>query len=442
MVLLETGAFRLDDPVTELLPELADRRVLRSIEAELDDTVPAKRAITVEDVLTYRLGFGAVMAPPGTYPIQVAEAELDLKTLGPPWPPTPHTPDEWIRRFATLPLLHQPGEEWMYNTGGQVLGVLLERAAGKPLETFLRERLFDPLGMHDTAFSVPPQRRDRFTTSYKPDPETSACSVLDGVDDSWWSTLPAFPNTAGWLVSTIDDFWAFTQMLRSGGVHRGERILSEKSVELMTTDHLTPRAARSEHTLSRRPRLGIRHAGAVRRHDRDDGTRRIRLGRRYRHDVAYQRRARPHDDPVHATGDDVTRTARDLRRFRRRGVPGDRGLTAARRSGHRHHVRGGRHRTGPPRVRRRDPERVVLTGDEARHRLRRRGAVEHLRRLRGGTDVRRHPVRGDRVAVGGRRAPVHLRRLVPEGRGDSHGSTRGAPTVMEADAFDNEPVPH
>ena len=248
MVLLETGAFRLDDPVTELLPELADRRVLRSIEAELDDTVPAKRAITVEDVLTYRLGFGAVMAPPGTYPIQVAEAELDLKTLGPPWPPTPHTPDEWIRRFATLPLLHQPGEEWMYNTGGQVLGVLLERAAGKPLETFLRERLFDPLGMHDTAFSVPPQHRDRFTTSYKPDPETSVCSVLDGVDDSWWSTLPAFPNAAGWLVSTIDDFWAFTQMLRSGGVHRGERILSEKSVELMTTDHLT-REQRDRNTL-------------------------------------------------------------------------------------------------------------------------------------------------------------------------------------------------
>jgi len=140
--------------VDDLLPELANRRVLRSLDAELDDTVPSNRPITLEGLLTFRLGFGNVLAAPNSYPIQRTEAELRLATIGQPWSPTPHTPDEWIRLFGTLPLMHQPREQWMYNTVTQVLGVLLERAAAKPLEEFLRERIFDPLGMHDTGFSV------------------------------------------------------------------------------------------------------------------------------------------------------------------------------------------------------------------------------------------------------------------------------------------------
>jgi CubicO group peptidase (beta-lactamase class C family) len=239
MILVDDGVVRLDDPVDELLPELANRRVLRSIESELDDTVPAVRAITLEDLLTFRLGFGSVMAPPGTYPIQVAEAELQLRTLGPPWPPTPHDPDQWIAAFGTLPLIRQPGEAWMYNTGSQVLGVLIERAAGKPLEAFLRERMFEPLGMTDTAFSVSPAARDRFTTAYAPDPETGELTILDGVDNSFWREPPALPNAAGWLVSTIDDLWAFVQMMIGNGEHNGERILRAASVELMTTDHIS-----------------------------------------------------------------------------------------------------------------------------------------------------------------------------------------------------------
>ena len=169
MVLVDDGVLSLSDPVDALLPELAGRRVLRSLESGLDDTVPAERPITVEDLLTFRLGFGIIMVPPGTYPIQEAEAELGLMTLGPPWPPPPFGSDEWIARFGTLPLLHQPGAEWRYNTGAQVLGILLERASGQPLETFLRQRLFEPLGMVDTSFSVPVEKRGRFTTAYMPD---------------------------------------------------------------------------------------------------------------------------------------------------------------------------------------------------------------------------------------------------------------------------------
>ncbi len=239
MILVDDGVLHLDDPVDHFLPELADRRVLRSLGSALDDTVPAERAITLDDLLTFRLGFGAIMAPPGTYPIQVAEHELQLRTLGPPWPPTPHDPDQWMHHFGSLPLMHQPGESWMYNTGSQVLGVLIERAAGKPLETFLRERLFEPLGMIDTAFSVRPDQLGRFTTAYAPHPATGQLDVLDGVDGSYWSRPPAMPNAAGWLVSTIDDFGAFAAMIVDAGTHRGQQILSPRSVALMTTDHLT-----------------------------------------------------------------------------------------------------------------------------------------------------------------------------------------------------------
>jgi CubicO group peptidase (beta-lactamase class C family) len=238
MLLVDDGVLSVSDPVDEWLPELADRRVLRSLEGPLDDTVRVARAITVEDLLSFRLGFGAIMAPPGTYRIQEAEAELDLKTLGPPWPPPPFGSDEWIARFATLPLLHQPGEEWRYNTGAQVLGILLERATGQPLEVFLRERLFDPLGMVDTSFSVPPEKQGRFTTAYVPD-DTGGLTVLDPASGGWWNAPQAMANAAGMLVSTVDDYWAFVSLLLAHGRHDGQPLLSAESVQVMTRNHLT-----------------------------------------------------------------------------------------------------------------------------------------------------------------------------------------------------------
>jgi len=238
LLLVDDGVLSLSDPVDALLPELAERRVLRSLESSLADTVPAARAITVEDLLTFRLGFGIIMAPPDTYPIQSAEAELGLMTLGPPWPPPPFGSDEWIARFGTLPLLHQPGAEWRYNTGAQVLGVLLERASGLPLETFLRERLFDPLGMVDTSFSVPLAKQNRFTTAYIPD-DTGGVRVLDPPTGGWWNQPQAMANAAGMLVSTLDDFWAFVSMIVAQGRHDGQQLLSPGAVEEMTRNHLT-----------------------------------------------------------------------------------------------------------------------------------------------------------------------------------------------------------
>jgi CubicO group peptidase (beta-lactamase class C family) len=238
MLLVDDGMLSLSDPVEAWLPELANRRVLRSLESPLDDTVPAARAITVEDLLTFRLGFGAIMVPPGTYPIQNAEAELGLMTLGPPWPPPSFGSDEWIARFATLPLLHQPGTEWRYNTGAQVLGILLERATGQPLETFLRERLFEPLGMVDTSFSVPAEKQGRFTTAYMPD-GAGGLRLLDPAAGGWWNEPPAMANAAGMLVSTLEDFWAFVSMIVAKGRHDGQPLLSPGAVEAMTRDHLS-----------------------------------------------------------------------------------------------------------------------------------------------------------------------------------------------------------
>jgi CubicO group peptidase (beta-lactamase class C family) len=159
MILVEECRLRLDEPVDRLLPELAHRTVLKRLEGPLGDTVPANRPITVRDLLTFRAGYGIVMAPPDTHPIQRAMSEQRLGQ-GPPKPQTPPAPDEWIRRLGTLPLMHQPGEKWMYHTASDILDVLIARASGRPLETFLRERVFEPLGTKDTGSAC---RRPRST---------------------------------------------------------------------------------------------------------------------------------------------------------------------------------------------------------------------------------------------------------------------------------------
>ena len=238
MILVEECKLRLDEPVDRLLPELANRKVLKRLDGPLDDTVPAHRPITVRDLLTFRMGFGLILGPQDRYPILKAASEQGIM-VGPPKPPTWHAPDEWMRRFGTLPLMHQPGETWMYNTGSDVLGVLVARAACQRLETFLRERIFEPLGMQDTDFSVPTEKLDRLASCYQFNPASGALELHDGIEDSQWSRPPIFPAGRDGLVSTIDDYLAFGQMMLNKGRYGRERILSRPAVELMTTDHLT-----------------------------------------------------------------------------------------------------------------------------------------------------------------------------------------------------------
>jgi CubicO group peptidase (beta-lactamase class C family) len=230
LILLEECVLRLDEPVERFLPELAGRRVVRRIDGPVDDTIPAVRSITVRDLLTFRMGFGGYFGP---CPVNDAAAPLQL-SVGPPQPSLPPEPDEWMRRFSTLPLMCQPGERWLYHTGADVLGVLIARASGQPFEAFLRERIFEPLGMKDTGFCVPAADLERFTTSYTTNPETGALQLYDE-QSGQWSEPPAFPSGGAGLVSTATDFLAFAEML----LRRGAPILSRPSVETMITDQLT-----------------------------------------------------------------------------------------------------------------------------------------------------------------------------------------------------------
>jgi CubicO group peptidase (beta-lactamase class C family) len=236
MMLVEECRLSLDAPLDPYLPELANRRVLKRIDGPLDETEPASRPLTLRDLLTFRMGFGLILGPPGVYPIQRAMDEQALMSLT---PAPPHTPDEWLRRLGTLPLMHQPGERWMYHTGSDTLGVLIARVAGQPFETFLKERIFDPLGMRDTGFFVPAAKLGRFASCYAPN-ASGALELLDDSQDSKWSRPPLFAAGGGGLVSTIDDYFAFGRLMLNKGKLGSERILARPTVELMLTDQITP----------------------------------------------------------------------------------------------------------------------------------------------------------------------------------------------------------
>ena len=237
MILVEERRLRLDDSIDEWLPELKDRKVLRTIDSPLDDTVPAKRLITLRDLLTFRSGYGEVGFLSATCPLQRAMSEARL-TLA-EWPFTV-TPDEFMKRVGSLPLAHQPGERWLYHTACEILGVLIARLSGKSLGAFLRERIFDPLGMKDTGFYVPEEKLDRLPACYGKDFLTGQVVVLHEARGGHFARPPVFESGGGGLVSTVDDMAAFGLMMLNKGAYGRERVLSGPSVELMTMDHLTP----------------------------------------------------------------------------------------------------------------------------------------------------------------------------------------------------------
>lgn len=233
MALIDEGVFGLDDPVDEWLPELAGRRVLRDPSGPLDDTVPADGPITVRQLLTFTFGFGMMLEMflvPEPWPVVREASELRLCTLGPPDPQSQPDPDTWIAALGSLPLLAQPGKRWMYNTGASVLGVLAARATGTPFAEVLRSRVFDPLGMRDTAFWAPDH--SRVATAYAPAPE--GLQVWDPPEGKW-SRAPAFGDGAAGLVSTVDDLLRFARMFLS----EGRPVLSGDSVAEMTRDQVT-----------------------------------------------------------------------------------------------------------------------------------------------------------------------------------------------------------
>ncbi len=238
MLLVDEGRIAVDDPIGEWLPELAASSVVRRPDAPVDDVVPAQRAITVLDLLTFRAGYGfpSDFSLPAVQPLLAAvQEQMSAPHLVPP-------PDEWLARLAKIPMLHQPGAAWLYNTCSDILGVLVARVSGRSFSEFLAERLFEPLGMADTGFGVPAEKRGRLTSYYATD-----LSLVDP-PDGFLTKEPAFASGAGGLASTADDWHAFGRMLLAGGTVDGARVLSEESVRAMTTNYLTS-AQRAASTL-------------------------------------------------------------------------------------------------------------------------------------------------------------------------------------------------
>lgn len=227
LALVEDGRVALDAPVAEWLPELASPVVVRTPTSPVDDVVPVARPITVYDLLTSQAGWGW----PSDFSLPAVQALFPVQRDGRDVQSFPST-EVWLAELATVPMLYQPGESWLYDTCSALQGALVERVTGS-FPDFLHERLFTPLGMDDSAFMVPADKRDRFTTFYK---EGRAHDAPDGQ----WSTMPAFPLGSGGLVGTVDDYLAFGRMLLAGGAGPRGRVLAEDSVRLMTTDHTTP----------------------------------------------------------------------------------------------------------------------------------------------------------------------------------------------------------
>ncbi|MBD0746829.1 serine hydrolase [Streptomyces sp. CBMA152] len=242
MMLVDDGRIALDDPVARWLPELAAPSVVRTPSSPLDDVVPAVRPITVADLLTFRAGYGF----PSDFSLPAVGPLFSELRQGPPQPQLVAAPDEWMAALSRIPMVHQPGEAWLYNACSDIQGVLVARVSGRSLPDFLAERIFEPLGMSDTGFAVPPGKLDRFAGYYRV-AEGGGLELVDAPDGQW-STVPPFPSGSGGLVSTVDDVYAFGRMLLGEGTVGGCRLLSPESVRQMMTDHLSP-SQRSESTL-------------------------------------------------------------------------------------------------------------------------------------------------------------------------------------------------
>ncbi len=229
LMLMEEGKLTLGDPIERWAPEFADMRVLKNATGALGDTYPSPRPITVEDLMTHRAGlaYGFTSIGPIAHAHQAALGDvLNIDTA----------PDEWMKALASLPLSYPPGQRFHYSHATDVLGFLVGRIAGMDFRQFLMERIFQPLGMTDTDFYIPPDKRGRAAVVYRLDEEANR---LEPVEFTRHDTPPAFCGGGGGLVSTADDYLKFARMLLNGGEVDGVRLLKPETVKLMATNRLT-----------------------------------------------------------------------------------------------------------------------------------------------------------------------------------------------------------
>lgn len=236
--LVEQGRIALDDPVERWLPELADRRVLVSPGAGLDDTVPAPRQITLRHLLTNTSGYGQIIDDTPLHDAMIANGT----EAGPE--PVERGADEWLARLSELPLAFAPGEGWRYHLSFGLLGILISRVTGRRTGDHLRDDLLAPLGMVDTGFFVPATAAHRLPAAYRHD--GSGLIETEPAGGGFYAGEPPFVVDHAELVSTAADYARFLRMLAAGGVANGERMLSAEHLAMMTSDQVPPGAKTPE----------------------------------------------------------------------------------------------------------------------------------------------------------------------------------------------------
>ncbi|CAB3801017.1 serine hydrolase domain-containing protein [Paraburkholderia fynbosensis] len=231
LMLIEEDRLALDTPISLWLPELAAPRVLRDPAGPLDETDPVRAPLTVLDLLTHRAGFAYHFTATGPLAEAYAAAFNGLEAHA--------DSGAWLARIAALPLMFQPGSRWHYGIATDVLGVLIERVSGMPLGEFFRTRIFEPLGMRDTAFWVRDAQLARLAAAYGVEAGTRRRVVEDHPSTSRWANPERFQSGGGGLVSTAQDYLQFAQLLLARGRVGSTRLLSHRSVDLMRSNFLT-----------------------------------------------------------------------------------------------------------------------------------------------------------------------------------------------------------
>jgi CubicO group peptidase (beta-lactamase class C family) len=260
MMMVEQGALKLDDPIATWLPELKALKV-ETKKADKDGTlttedVPASQPVRVHDLMRHTSGFFYAAAV-GSPRLQDAYEKANIEARE-----THITGDEMLKRLGQIPLAHQPGTTFRYSISTDVLGLLLERVAGIPLDRLLQELLFDPLGCKDTAFWVPEEKAGRLADAYYDDPEKAQFNVLRILENPAGKSY--LKGGAG-LVGTAEDYFRFAQMMLNGGEFRGRRYLSRKTVEFMLSDHIVGLGGSTAGTTG--PGYGFGLGFGVRLHD-------------------------------------------------------------------------------------------------------------------------------------------------------------------------------
>ena len=235
MTLYEKGYFQLNDPVSRFVPSWKDHRVWVSGEGDVMNTEPARRPVSFRDVLSHTAGFTYGGGLPGVgiqHPIDQIYRDLKVRSVG-----GRDTMMEFLDKLGQVPLRYQPGEQWMYSLATDVCGALVEVISGKPFAQYLAEEIFGPLGMKDTAFSVAPDKLDRFCANYQRGPDKKL-KLIDDPATSDFTKDPGFKSGGGGLTGTIADYMRFCEMLRRGGELDGARILGPRTLEMMHMNHL------------------------------------------------------------------------------------------------------------------------------------------------------------------------------------------------------------